>query len=92
MADASSIETPLGKVAGATGPRAVEAFSILGHETRLAILLALWEAYEPFAAENAVPFAELRRHVGMRDGSQFNYHLSRLVGHYVQKTETRYEL
>jgi DNA-binding transcriptional ArsR family regulator len=92
MAEASSIGSPLETAAGAVGPRAVEAFSVLGHETRLAILLALWEAYEPFAAENAVPFAELRKRVGMRDGSQFNYHLSRLVGHYVGKTERGYEL
>jgi len=92
MNKANSVEPPLEAVGGAAGPRATEAFSVLGNETRLAILLALWDAYEPFAAENAVPFAELRRRVGMRDGSQFNYHLTRLVGHYVRKTDLGYEL
>lgn len=92
MAEANPIESPLEVVASTAGPRAIEAFPVLGHETRLAILLALWEVYEPFAPDNAVPFAELRKRVGMRDDSQFNYHLTRLLGHYVLKTETGYEL
>ncbi|WP_440008359.1 winged helix-turn-helix domain-containing protein [Halomicrococcus sp. SG-WS-1] len=88
----NSTESPLEAAAGAAGPRATEAFSVLGNETRLAILLALWEAYEPFEAENTVAFAELRKRVGMRDGSQFNYHLTQLVGHFVRHTDDGYEL
>lgn len=87
-----SAESPLEAVAGAAGPRAIEAFSILGNETRLAILLALWEAYEPWAGENAVPFTELRNRVGIRQGQQFAYHLEKLVGHFVRKTDGGYEL
>jgi DNA-binding transcriptional ArsR family regulator len=90
--NANSTDSPLEAAAGAAGPRATEAFAILGNETRLAILLALWEAYEPWAAGTAVPFSELRRRVGMRDGSQFNYHLKQLVGHFVRKTDDGYEL
>ncbi|WP_137285556.1 DUF7351 domain-containing protein [Halorussus salinisoli] len=92
MAKTNSTEPPLKAAAGAAGSRATEAFSVLGHETRLAILLALWEAYEPFTAESAVTFAELRKRVGMRDGSQFNYHLKQLVGHFVRQTDSGYEL
>jgi hypothetical protein len=78
--------------AGAAGERATEAFATLGNETRLSILLALWEAYEPFVATNAVAFSELRERVGMRDSGQFNYHLDKLRGHFVRKTDAGYEL
>lgn len=99
MADANSTDSPLEAAAEMTGTRATEAFSVLGNETRLAILLALWEAYEPFAEDptnyakgNEVPFTELRERVGMRDPGQFNYHLEKLVGRFVRKTDDGYEL
>ncbi|WP_396610574.1 winged helix-turn-helix domain-containing protein [Haloferax sp. S1W] len=84
--------SPLEGVSDTVGPRATEAFATLGHETRLAILLILWDAFEPWSEENAMSFAELRKRAGLRDGSQFNYHLKQLVGHLVRKTEDGYEL
>lgn len=87
-----SLEMPAEMTGNGACLRAGEAFSTLGHETRLAILLALWDADEPFAAENAVPFAALRERVGVRDGSKFNYHLKQLLGHFVRKTGDGYEL
>ncbi|WP_433633396.1 DUF7347 domain-containing protein [Halomicrococcus sp. NG-SE-24] len=92
MVDEIATDSPLEAAAGAAGPRAIEAFATLGNETRLAILLALWEAYDPFAKANTIPFTELRKRVGMRDGSQFNYHLQQLVGHFIRKTDDGYEL
>ncbi|MDX1746701.1 MAG: helix-turn-helix domain-containing protein [Halobacteriales archaeon] len=92
MNDTGSSNSPLEVVAGTVGLRTVEAFSALGNETRLSILLALWEAYEPFGETNAVPFADLRKRLGMRDGSQFNYHLKQLTGLFVRKTDDGYEL
>jgi len=62
-----------------------EAFAVVGNETRLRILEALWEAERPAA------FSDLRRRVGMRDSAQFNYHLDKLVGQFVRKTEDGYE-
>jgi DNA-binding transcriptional ArsR family regulator len=47
-----------------------EAFAVVGNETRLAILEALWRS-----PERPVTFSDLRRRVGMRDSAQFNYHL-----------------
>lgn len=47
-----------------TGNRASEAFSILSDETRLSVLLALWEAFGPVAANNAVSFSDLRERLG----------------------------
>jgi hypothetical protein len=92
MADANGPDSPLEAVAGSAGTRATEALSVPGNETRLSILLALWEAFEPFTGENAVPFSELRERVGMRDSGQFNYYLDRLEGQFVRKTEAGNEL
>ena len=60
-----------------------EAFSVVGNETRLAILEALWAA-----PERPVTFSELRSRVGMADSAQCNYHLYRLTGQFVAKTTT----
>ena len=59
-----------------------EAFALIGNETRLAILEALWAA-----EERPVPFSQLRREVGMRDSAQFNYHLQKLTGHFITKVD-----
>jgi hypothetical protein len=78
--------------AESTGADAIEAFGIVGNETRLAILLALWEAFDPYTEDNAVSFSELRARVGMSDPGQFNYHLGKLTGQFVTKTDDGYEL
>lgn len=62
------------------------AFSVLGNETRMAILQRLGEAEAPAS------FSELRDRVGIKQGGEFNYHLNELVGHFVRKTEAGYEL
>ncbi len=63
-----------------------EAFSVLGNETRLRILQTLGDA------DSVLSFTELRDRVGIRQGEQFNYHLDKVVGHFVHKTETGYVL
>ncbi|SEW15546.1 winged helix-turn-helix domain-containing protein [Natrinema salifodinae] len=62
-----------------------DAFALVGNETRLAILEALWAA-----DERPVSFSDLRREVGMRDSAQFNYHLQKLTGHFVARVEDGY--
>jgi hypothetical protein len=74
------------------GPRATSAFNRLGNDTRLSILLALWDAHEPASAENAVSFTSLRDRVGVEQGGKFNYHLDKLVGDFVRKTNGGYVL
>ncbi|AGN00175.1 hypothetical protein L593_01110 [Salinarchaeum sp. Harcht-Bsk1] len=64
-----------------------EAFSVIGNDTRLSILEALWQT-----DADAVSFSDLRRDVGMRDSAQFNYHLGQLTDHFVRKVEDGYEL
>lgn len=63
-----------------------DAFAVLGNETRLEILRSLSDADGP------VSFSDLREHVGMRDSGQFNYHLDKLVGHFVTQADDGYAL
>lgn len=63
-----------------------KAFSVLGDETRLEILLVLVKA------EDQLAFSELRDRVGVRDSGKFNYHLSQLTGHFVRKGDDGYTI
>ncbi|MCU4744334.1 DUF7351 domain-containing protein [Natronoglomus mannanivorans] len=80
------------------------AFAVLGNETRFTILQTLWELYEPddpanvvkfsdlYDSEDTVTFSDLYDRVGYGDSGNFNYHLEKLVGHFVRRTEDGYEL
>ncbi len=63
-----------------------DAFSIIGNETRLSVLEALWRLDTP------ARFSDVRAEVGMRDSAQFNYHLGELTDQFVRKTDAGYEL
>lgn len=63
-----------------------DAFAVLGNETRMEILQTLAEADGPLS------FSELRERVGVRDSGQFNYHLDKLVGHFLEDSADGYEL
>lgn len=65
---------------------AADAFSVLGNETRMAVLGTLWEADEPMT------YAELRREVAPDDRGNFHYHLGKLTDHFVRKSDGAYEL
>lgn len=92
MARPGSSSSPLEAAAGAAGPETVEAFKLLSDETRLAILLALWEAYDPLATDNTVPFSDLYDRVSVRDSGTFTYHLDKLIGNYVEAVDDGYQL
>lgn len=92
MASSDRADSPLDAASSTAGPQATEAFKLVSNETRLAILLALWEAYDPYGEESAVSFSALRERVGLRHGEQFNYHLGELQGYFVEKTDGGYEL
>lgn len=85
MTDQKEAELPLEVSAGEAGPHATEAFALLGNETRLAILLALWEEYDPHVADNAVLFSELFDRVDYDDPGSFSYHLQQLSGQFIRK-------
>lgn len=63
-----------------------EAFSVLGDETRVQILQALGEAERPLG------FSELFDRIDYDDSSNFDYHLTRLRGHFVAKIDDGYLL
>jgi len=92
MGNEKASGSPLESAAGAAGPQAVEAFERVGDETRLAILLALWEDYEPFDDDNALSFSELLDRVNYDTSGNFSYHLQKLEGHFVASTPEGYRL
>ena len=63
-----------------------EVFTLLSDDNRVAILRALWDGDGP------ITFSELHDAVGIGDSGQFNYHLDKLVGQFVDKTDGGYEL
>jgi len=92
MDSPSGSASPLDTAGGAAGPQTVEAFKLLGDETRLAILLALWEAYDPHAPTETVSFSTLYDRVNVRDSGTFTYHLDKLAGNYVDAIDDGYRL
>ncbi len=64
-----------------------EAFRLLGDEMRTAILRAVWES-----SDETNTFSEIRERVGSPDSGKFNYHLNKLVGHFLSKREGGYRL
>lgn len=65
-----------------------EAFSLLGHETRVRILEVLATTPRP---ERPVAFSVLRERVGDIDSAHFNYHLGELTGHFLERTDDGYD-
>lgn len=63
-----------------------EAFAVLGDETRLEILRTLGEADGP------VSFSDLFASVNYETTANFSYHLEKVGGHFVRKTEDGYVL
>lgn len=63
-----------------------DAFGVLGNEARMEILQTLG------AADESLTFTELHERVGTRDSGRFNYHLGKLEGHFVQKSDQGYSL
>lgn len=62
-------------------------FGLLSDESRLRILQALGET-----PDDPVPFARLHRRSGVDDSGRFNYHLGKLRGTFVRRTDAGYEL
>jgi len=80
-----STELPIEVAVGEAGPHTTDAFARLADETRLAILLALWDAYDPRADDNAVPFSEIFDRVDYDDPGNLSYHLEKLEGQFVRQ-------
>lgn len=73
------------------GTDAIEqAFSVLGDETRLRILLELVDATNILHPDRGLTFSELRERVGAKDSGRFNYHLGKLEGTFIEKVDEVY--
>lgn len=71
----------------ATAVSTEQAFSLLGDETRLQILLELAIVAREDGYTVGLPFSELRKRVGVTDSGRFNYHLEKLTGVFIEKTD-----
>jgi hypothetical protein len=93
VADTGPTGSPLDAAAGTVDSHATEAFALLADETRLAILLALWEEYDPHEDDD-VSFTRLFERTGYEDRGNFSYHLEKLKGTFVEQYTERggYEL
>jgi len=93
MDEVTSTESLLEAAAQTVGTNTTEAFKLLADETRLAILLALWEEHEPLPDHN-VPFSRLLDRVDYDNRGNFSYHLEKLEGSFVTQHTERggYEL
>ncbi|MFC6964350.1 winged helix-turn-helix domain-containing protein [Halocatena marina] len=79
-------QEPMTSIAPDVGLAALrEAFQLLANETRIEILHALWTRPTWEAT-----FTELKTVVGMRDSGQFQYHLDKLVGTFIKRTDHGY--
>lgn len=77
-------------------PAVEELFGLLGNETRMRIMRALWEQFD-FSAyviedREGTSFATLRERTGVGDSGNFNYHLGQLSGVLVEDREDGYVL
>lgn len=69
-----------------------DAIGLVSHEVRAGILVALAEHQREHPRAAALSFSDLRERVGHDDPGNFNYHLKRLLGTLVEKTEEGYRL
>ncbi|MEZ3117391.1 hypothetical protein RYH80_15860 [Halobaculum sp. MBLA0147] len=69
-----------------------DVFDLVGHETRTAIVATLGEYDRTESDGSGLSFSTLRERVGHDDPGNFNYHLQRLVGGPVEKTDAGYTL
>lgn len=71
---------------------AATAFGTLSDPTRVEIVRELSTRQREQPGSPALSFAELRKGVGVRDSGRFLYHLKKLRGHFIEKTEEGYRL
>lgn len=69
-----------------------DAFALLGNDTRVGILQALWDDFESGRDDNALSYSELFERVPIEDSGNFSYHLEKLTGPFVRRTDAGYEL
>lgn len=76
------------------GTRTGEAFTALANEHRIRIIEILWNrrSTNPDPSPTPMPFSELFEASDLDDKGQFNYHLGKLVGPFLARSEDGYTL
>lgn len=69
-----------------------QAFALLANDTRVGILRALWDAFDSGRGDNALGYSEVFGRVDISDSGNFSYHLEKLTGPFVRRTDGGYEL
>lgn len=70
-----------------------DSFALVGNEIRAEIVRTFGDAYARERSRPVLSFSELRSQADIDiDSAQFNYHLQKLVGHFLEKTEAGYQL
>jgi len=72
--------------------RSADAFAVLGDPLRVAIVRELMAFHRETGTTDSIGFADLRRRVDVRDPGRFRYHLRKLRGRFVEKTDGGYRL
>lgn len=74
-------------------PASEDAFALVGDEIRAEIVRTLGDARVAERSRPVLSFSELRSRTGVEvDSSRFNYHLQKLVGHFVERTDEGYRM
>lgn len=69
-----------------------EVFQLVHHKIRAEILVTLAEHQREHPRHPSVQFSELRQRIGHDDPGNFNYHLQRLSGRLIERTDDGYRL
>lgn len=94
MMETEPPESPLESVGDSGTTRA---FSTLGNETRLAVMLTLWDEFEPYEGgvyegDNTLTFSELYDRIEYDHPGNFSYHLKKLTGQFIRRVDEGYQL
>lgn len=77
---------------GSTAEAVSDTLALLGDQRRVAIVAELAAAGAVPGSATTLRFSRLRDRVGVEDSGQFNYHLGKLCGRLVERTEEGYRL
>lgn len=69
-----------------------DAFAVLGNDLRVEVLLTVADEERPGYAGGGVRFTEIKARVDVEDAGRLNYHLNKLRGHFLRRTEEGYRL
>lgn len=96
MDDRASATTAFDTLAETVGEETAESLELLGNQTRMEIIVALWDAIEKVGArvdsDDGLSFSELYDCVSVSDSGQFSYHLDKLTGKFVEHDDGIYTL